>query len=199
MSLLVGNVVAELDAFVSGTSKVQRTLDRITQHLRELDVDCALAGALAVGVQGHLRATVDVDLIVTAEGLARFKSNWLGRGYVEKFPGSRGVRDVETGVSIDFLVAGEYPGDGRPKPVRFPDPSTIPLGEDHYRVLDLRSLIELKLASGISARDRLQDLADVIALIRVHGLADAFRDRLDESVREKYLELWSAAQQPHER
>ena len=37
----VGNVVAEWDAFVAGTSKVQRAFDRITQHLRELDVDFA--------------------------------------------------------------------------------------------------------------------------------------------------------------
>ena len=72
------------------------------------------------------------------------------------------------------------------------------MGEDNYRVLDLRTLIELKLASGISARDRLQDLADVLALIRVHGLPDSFHDRLDESVRDKYLELWSAAQETHE-
>jgi hypothetical protein len=55
-------------------------------------------------------------------------------------------------------------------------------------------MIELKLASGISAAHRLRDLADVIALIRVNALAESYADSLDASVREKYLELWRAAQ-----
>jgi hypothetical protein len=84
---------------------------------------------------------------------------------VEKSPGSRGVRDTETGVPINSLVAGEFLGDGRPKPVRFPDPTTIARVEGSYRVLDVRTLVELKLASGMSAADRLQDLADVVALV----------------------------------
>lgn len=64
------------------------------------------------------------------------------------------------------------------------------------RVLDLRTLIELKLASGISTPDRLQDLADVLSLIRANSLAESFAESLDGSVREKYRELWTAAQHP---
>jgi hypothetical protein len=190
------DVLQELDAFLMGESAVQRTFERIAGHLAELDVDFALAGGLAVGVRGHLRLTVDVDLLISSDGLARFKARWLGRGYAEKFPGSRGVRDSETGVSIDFLIAGEYPGDGLPKPVRFPSPTELPPGEAPYRVLDLRTLTELKLASGMSAPDRLQDLADVLALIRANGLDEAFAEALDASVRGKYCELWRAAQTP---
>ena len=191
-------VLQELDAFLMGESAVQRTLERIAARLTELHVDFALAGGLAVGVHGHLRLTVDVDLLITAEGLERFKAQSLGRGYVEKFPGSRGVRDADTGVPIDFLVAGEFPGDGRPKPIRFPEPASVPRSDDPYRVLDLRTLVELKLAAGISAPDRLQDLADVLALIRANALSGAFAERLDASVREKYGELWIAAQRPNE-
>jgi hypothetical protein len=138
--------------------------------------------------------TVDVDLLITLDGLTHFKARWLGRGYAEKFPGSRGIRDSETGVSIDFLIAGEFPGDGRPKPVQFPDPAELPPGDAPYRVLDLRTLTELKLASGTSSPDRLQDLADVLSLIRANGLEEAFAETLDASVREKYRELWRAAQ-----
>jgi hypothetical protein len=186
----------ELDAFLMGESKVQHTFERLARELADLNVDFALAGALAVGVRGHFRATVDVDILVTAEGLARFKAERLGRGYVEKFPGSRGLRDAETGVAIDFLIAGEFPGDGRPKPVRFPDPSSVPFGEGQHRVLDLRTLIELKLAAGMSAPDRLQDLADVLALVRANHLAKSFAEGLDPTVRVKYQELWTAAQRP---
>ncbi len=157
-------------------------------------MDFALAGGLAVGLRGHLRLTVDVDILITAEGLARFKDRWLGLGYVEKFRGSKGVKDTETKVSIDFLIAGDFPGDGRPKPVRFPDPSSIPRGEEPYRILDLKTLVELKLASGLSAADRLLDLADVISLVRANRLPEDYADSLSPYVREKYLELWRAAQ-----
>ena len=96
--------------------------------------------------------------------------------------------------TLSEAVAGEFPGDGRPKPVRFPDPSTVTKGDGPYRVLDLQTLVELKLASGTSAPDRLQDLADVVALIRANALQETFADRIDPTVREKYRELWSAAQ-----
>ena len=160
-----------------------------------MQIDFALAGGLAVGVHGHVRLTVDVDILITADGLAAFKAQWLGRGYVEKFTGARGIRDTETGVQIDFLVAGEFPGDGRPQSVRFPDPASVPLSDGPYRVLDLRTLVELKLASGMSTPDRLQDLADVLALIRANRLEASFAEKLDQSVRSKYQELWTAAQQ----
>jgi hypothetical protein len=190
----LGSTLTEVDAFLMGEAKVQETLRRLARRLEELEVEFALVGGLAVAVRGHLRLTVDVDLLVTADGLARFKQAWLGRGYVEKFAGSRGVKDAETGVAIDFLIAGQFPGDGRPKAVRFPDPGTIPRGEEAYRIVDLRTLVELKLASGLSAPDRLVDLADVIALIRANGLGEDFASTLDPSVREKYGELWRAAQ-----
>ena len=192
----IDSVVQELDAFLTGQSAVHRTLEHLAARLTELQIDFALAGGLAVGIRGHVRLTVDVDVLITANGLAAFKAHWLGRGYVEKFTGARGVRDTETGVQIDFLVAGEFPGDGRPKSVRFPEPGTIPRSDGPYRVLDLRTLVELKLASGISTPDRLQDLADVLALIRANKLDDSFSEQLDESVRGKYRELSAAARHP---
>ena len=67
---------------------------------------------------------------------------------------------------------------------------------DNMSFVSLPCLIELKLASGMSAPDRLQDLADVISLIRVNSLARDFAENLDISVRDKYAELWGIAQQP---
>ncbi len=192
------DLLREVDAFFMAESKVHKTFEQLARRLSELDIDFALAGGLAVGVRGHLRVTVDVDILMTKEGLSRFKDRWLGRGYVEKFSGSKGVKDVETGVSIDFLLAGEYPGDGKPKPVQFPDPARIPREEEGHPVLDLRTLVELKLASGLSAPDRLQDFADVIALIRVNALAQDYASALSNYVRDKYVELWKAAQTKRE-
>ncbi|HEY2955443.1 MAG TPA: hypothetical protein VGK89_09380 [Candidatus Eisenbacteria bacterium] len=190
------DMVREVDRFLVGTSKVHAALDHVARALEESGVEFALGGGLALGEHGYVRVTVDVDLLVTAEGLERFKSRWLGRGFAESHPDSRRVRETETGVPIDFLLAGDYPGDGRPKSVRFPDPASIARGGGRLRVLDLRTLIELKLASGISAPDRLRDLADVLELVRANRLGETYAERLDQSVRVKYLEIWRAAQAP---
>jgi len=61
-------------------------------------------------------------------------------------------------------------------------------------LLPLDKLIELKLASAISAPHRLKDLADVLELIRVLSLPREKGLSLDASVRAKYEELWQAAQ-----
>ena len=106
------------------------------------------------------------------------------------------MRDVETGVHIDFLRAGDYPGDGQPKAVCFPDPAMVPRDASGLRFLDLRTLIELKLASGLTAPDRLQDLADVVALVRANQIPADFGATLDLFVRDKFTELWQAAQAP---
>ena len=55
-------------------------------------------------------------------------------------------------------------------------------------------LLELKLASGMTAAHRLQDLADVMQLIRVNKLPKSFVNALNPYVGEKYTELWQAAQ-----
>jgi hypothetical protein len=62
------------------------------------------------------------------------------------------------------------------------------------RVVPLPNLIDMKLASGLSAPDRLEDLADVLELIRAATLPVELADSLDASVRDKYRELWHAAQ-----
>jgi hypothetical protein len=41
-------------------------------------------------------------------------------------------------------------------------------------------------------------LADVVAFIRANYLTEDFATQLDASVREKYAELWRAAQQARE-
>ena len=168
----------------------------VADKLAKENIAYAIAGAMALGAHGYERMTTDVDLLLTREGLTRFKAANLGRGYVEKFPGSKGLRDTENGVAIDILVTGEFPGDGLPKPVAFPDPAdpTVGVQGERFRVLALPRLIELKLASGMTAPHRLKDLADVLELIRAARLTAALEQELDPFVRDKYRELWQAAQ-----
>ena len=97
-------------------------------------------------------------------------------------------------MNVAIVLAGEYPGDGRPKPVVFPDPAQAAVRGQRVALLPLPKLIELKLASGISAPHRLKDLADVLELIRQLSLPREMAGALDTSVRAKYEELWQAAQ-----
>jgi hypothetical protein len=181
--------------FFMGEANVQRALRDLVGTLESLGIPYAVVGALALGEFGYRRATVGVDVLLTKEGLEALKREVLGRGYLERVPGGRGLRDTRNGVVVDVIVTGDYPGDGKPKPVRFPDPGEIAVRGAHIALLPLPKLVELKLASGMSAPHRLRDLADVLELIRVAGMPLDLAETLDPSVREKYLELWAAAQE----
>lgn len=180
--------------FFMGDADVNHALRKLVAALAEVNVPYAIVGAMALNEYGYRRVTTDVDVLLTAEGLAAFKAHWLGRGYVEKFPGSKGLRDTEHGVAIDVLLTGEYPGDGKPKPVRFPDPAQVAVQGKTGAFMPLPRLLELKLASGMSAPHRLKDLADVLELIRAIQCPRSAGDDLDPSVRDKFFELWDAAQ-----
>lgn len=122
---------------------------------------------------------------------AKLHEELADREYVPAAPGSRNLRDVETGVQIEFVVTGDFPGDGKQKPVAFPDPGAGVETREDIKVIDLKSLIELKLASGMTAKARLQDLADVQRLIQHHHLTADFAKQLHPYVRKKFLELLS--------
>lgn len=178
-----------------GKSPIHRAAANLARALRELDIPFAIAGAMAANAHGHLRTTQDVDVLLTQEGLRRFKERWLGRGWVEIFPGSKGIRDTAENVKVDVLLTGDFPGDGKPKPVAFPDPAAVAeKGADEWPVVPLKTLLELKLASGMTAPHRLQDLADVMKLIRANQLGLEYAGTLDPFVHTKYGELWQAAQ-----
>jgi hypothetical protein len=111
------------------------------------------------------------------------------------FPGAtKSFRDAHTGVRIEIITAGEYPGDGKPKPVSFPNPAQARFQTEGLWLITLEKLIELKLASGLTAPHRLRDLSDVQELIARLKLPPEFEQKLDPSVRAEYHRLWSNAQ-----
>lgn len=177
-----------------GEANVQKALEELARILDEERIPYAIAGAMALNEYGYRRVTSDVDVLLTREGLERLKARVLGRGYVEKFPGSKGLRDAVHQVAIDVLLTGDYPGDGKPKAIAFPDPEAVARRGARAAFLPVEKLVELKLASGLSAPHRLRDLADVMELIRAARLPREFAARLDDSVRGKFDELWQAAQ-----
>jgi hypothetical protein len=191
----VAEILDEADAFFMGKGRLHDAAVRLGAILDEMGIPYAVAGAIALAFHGRRRLTEDVDVLLAPDGLAAFKAAWLGRGYVEITPGLKAVRDTRAGVKIDFLLVGDFPGDGKPKPVSFPAPSTAaPQDAAGYRVLSLERLVELKLASGMTAPHRAQDLVDVMALVKARSLPAEFRARLDPYVRDEFDRQWRLAQ-----
>jgi hypothetical protein len=173
---------------------VHATLLRLSTRLDEAGIDYALIGGMALAAHGYSRFTSDVDVLTTPEGLEAIHRQLAGRGYVPAFPGARkALRDTTTNVQVEFITTGEYPGDGKPKAVSFPDPRDVTVERDGYKVISLPKLIELKLASGLSAPHRMRDLADVQDLIAKLELPRNVADALDSSVRDEFLRMWDIA------
>ncbi len=182
--------------FFMGKSLLNNALRRIALDLDSHGIDYSAIGAIALNQHGYRRFTEDIDLVLTKEGLEKFREELIGLGYRPAFEGStRRFRTAAENVPIEIITAGEYPGDGLPKPVKFPDPSKSFVVIDGIKTVILEKLIELKLASGMTAPDRLKDLADVQELIKVKSLDASFAERLDSSVRSRFLELQEAVQQ----
>jgi hypothetical protein len=176
---------------------VFRTLYRLAPVLEEQGIAYAVMGGLALFEHGYERFSDDIDLIVTPEGLLAIHDRVEALGCVRPFPDRDQVWDVETGVRIDFRMVGAYPGDGKPKSIAFPDPAEGIIGRDGVIYLSLPSLVELKLASGISGGiHRMRDLADAIELIKILKLPADFAEQLNPFVRDRYAEYWPELQGP---
>ena len=186
--------------FFMGKSLLNNALRRIASDLDSHGIDYTVIGAIALNQHGYRRFTEDIDMILTKEGLEKFREELIGLGYRPAFEGStKQFRTAEENVPIEVITAGEYPGDGLPKPVKFPDPSENFVVIDGVKTVTLEKLIELKLASGMTAPHRLKDLADVQELIKTKSLDSSFAERLDSSVRDKFLELHNAVGQAKDR
>jgi len=187
-------------AFFAGKGMMQSTLQRLAADLEERGIHYCVIGAVALNLHGYKRFTVDIDLLLSDEGLRRFREELAGRGYRPAFEGAtKRFRAVEENIPIDVITAGEYPGDGRPKPVQFPEPQDASVTIAGIRTLRLEKLIELKLASGMTAPDRIKDLGDVQEVIRALRLDRDFAEKLDPYVRGRFLELQQAVAQARDR
>lgn len=198
-------ILRESEEFFMKRGAVYTTLRRLAHNLDKESIPYAIIGGMALNLLGYTRETRDVDILLTQAGLETFRNRLIGRGYVRAFAGAlKSFRDAHTRIKVEVITAGEYPGDGKPRSVAFPDPATTTIDRDGYRVIALEKLIELKLASGLSAPHRqLVDLADVQRIIEELGLPLELAEQLDPSVQAEYRRLWELAQHagegPHER
>ena len=192
----IHEVYAEGLRYFMGQGDLNGALARLAEDLERHGIDYMVIGAVALMAHGYPRFTEDIDLVLTKEGLDAFHRELVGAGYAPAFSGARKrLRSTREGVPVEIITAGEYPGDGRPKPVSFPDPAEASTEIEGVRVVTLEKLFELKLASGMTAPDRLKDLADVQELIKARRLGEEFAQSLDPYVREEFLRLWRGVEQ----
>jgi hypothetical protein len=186
--------LAAASRFFMRDDPVYQTLRGITSKLDQLAIPYAIVGGMALVAHGYDRTTVDVDILVTPASLAAIHERLEGLGYVALFKGGKSLRDASTKVKIEFLTTGGFPGDGKPKPVSFPDPADVSTRIDGISYLNLPTLLELKLASGISNIARAKDLGDAVELIKIIKLPKNFGETLNRYVQPKFYELWDAVQ-----
>ena len=185
--------------FFMGKGTLNETLRRVSKDLESHEIEYSVIGAIALNNYGYRRFTEDIDLLLTKEGLEKFKNELIGRGYRPAFEGAtKKFRTTEENVTIEVITSGEFPGDGKPKPVIFPNPSENQIEIDGIKTVSLEKLVELKLASGMTAPHRLKDLADVQEIIKLKNLSADFAEKLNPFVREKFLELQTAVEKAEE-
>ncbi len=92
---------------------------------------------MAMSAHGFRRSTEDVDLLVTRESMEQIAEKLEGLGYVRPAGTTTKLRGRQSGVRIEFLITGGFPGDGKPKPVAFPEPSVVAVEIDGVSYIGL--------------------------------------------------------------
>ena len=66
-------MVREAGDYFAGGGRLHATLRRLAQRLSSEGIAYALLGGMALGEHGYVRMTEDVDVLLTADGLSRFR------------------------------------------------------------------------------------------------------------------------------
>jgi hypothetical protein len=173
----------EIDMFFEGRGKEHKTMRRLVENLKKAKIPYAIMGGMAVNAHRHERTTKDVDVLLTGAGFAEFRRRFVPRAYDPVAGRLRRFLDRRYQVTFDVLVTGLFPGSGEPGPIAFPDPAEVSQVINNMLVVNLPTLIQLKLAAR-----RPYDFGDVVSLVRLHKLNESFRSRLHPSVHRDFIE-----------
>jgi hypothetical protein len=176
-------VIRMIDRFFEGRDEIHKTMRRLVKRLGKAQISYAIMGAMALAAHRYRRVTTDLDVLVTEEGLRIFRRLHVPKNYTQQPGRPRRFIDRKNDISIDFLVTGRFPGRGQPGPIAFPDPSAVGETFADWQVVNLPTLIDLKLAAR-----RFKDFGDVVELIRANDLDESYLERLHPSVRQDFIE-----------
>jgi predicted nucleotidyltransferase len=176
-------VRAQLLRKVSASTGLTQTMRRAVSALARAGIPSLVVGGYAVQERGYARFTSDVDIIVPDVQAAR--SHLSINGFRENVGSTMTVTDRTTKVEVDLLPGGGSVGPG---PLKLPMPEEVSATPT---IATLQTLIEIKLSSYLgSPASRIQDLADVTALIKANELPRAFGSSLQAAVANEYWRIW---------
>ena len=167
-----GKIALEKAAQFFPSESPLHALPDIVGTLRAHSIPYAIIGGAALVAHGCFSCTGELELLVLPE------HDTEARTALRRF------------AQIKLRVAGDFPGDRKPKPITYPDPRDTAVEIDGMNFIELPRLLELKLVVGLTNPARLGDLADVLDAIRKRSLPRELAHDLHAWVRPKYLELW---------
>lgn len=147
------------DVFRFVAPEVREAAIKAATQLDHLGIRYALAGGLAVGAHGYVRATTDVDFLVGDEAFER-------QGLLVAF--KAGVPIEVDGIRIDYLSPGAL-GPQLEEVLNHPTMS------EGLAVLPVEALIYLKLVA-----KRRKDLVDVIEVVKAGADVNRVRKYLEQ-------------------
>lgn len=165
---------------LDGRGLILETARDLSRLFRERGIEAVVVGGVAVVLHGHVRTTVDVDVLATPplECVAEVLEE---AGYVYD-PAMKEFR--REGIPVHLVL----PDRAGPVPVT---PEEI----DGITTVSLPRLINMKLRTGSKSLLRAQDMADVIGLVRHHALGGDFTRYIDRDLRPEFRRLIRALQQ----
>jgi hypothetical protein len=162
---------------LQGAGPILETAREISELLRAHAIEGAIVGGIAVGLHGRLRATEDVDVLVTAD------SSRLGELLTRAgFTFDADTREFrKRGVPTHLVTRNEVGS----RAFRFID-------IDGIRTVSLADLICMKLRSGRDNLLRARDLGDAVDLIRANCLTGEFAGLIDSDLRPDFKRILQA-------
>lgn len=174
--------------------RVEEAARQAVLRLEKAGIRYALTGGLLLNRFGAGRPTMDVDLIVpksrwqdAVNALLPLSINNEKMG-LDGEPEPAAILITKAGPFLEIFPQGLTADEiARLRNRRKPHPA----GKIAFRIQGnpLVNLINSKLASHLSATDRLQDASDVQRLIRAQGLTESFATQLDPRVAPTFRKL----------
>lgn len=162
---------------LEGRGMILDVAREVCEVMRRAGVEGAVIGGVAVVLHGHLRTTADVVVFIAGapEPLADAlrSAGFLFEPQRKEFS--------KAGVPVHLVLMDQ---------LRQAPRELVEL--DGVVTVSLADLIDMKLRSGLSNLLRAQDLADVIGLMRRHGLRGDFAPQLGKDVRSEFHKLVDA-------
>lgn len=162
---------------LQGTGPILETAREISDLLRARTIEGAIIGGVAVSLHGRLRATEDVDVLVTSDSAILGDSLKLAG-----FAYDADAREFsKRGVPVHIVTRTEV----GLRAFRFID-------IDGIRTVSLADLINIKLRSGRDNILRARDLGDAVDLIRANRLTSEFTGQIDSDLRSDFRRIVQA-------